>query len=84
MKSRDHVTDGYDCWCQPRFLLPCDECAGVGCWKCTNGYIELSREDAGATPMPIIVAHRPDKPAMTLGEALRQTGTEPPQPTEGA
>lgn len=28
--DREHSTDGYDCWCRPVFIVPCDECATSG------------------------------------------------------
>lgn len=24
--TEEHSTNGYDCWCDPVFLVPCDEC----------------------------------------------------------
>lgn len=28
-----HVIDGYDCWCVPRFYVPCDECGNIESWE---------------------------------------------------
>jgi hypothetical protein len=28
-----HVINGYDCWCAPRFYLPCDECGDLDSWE---------------------------------------------------
>lgn len=52
----EHTTDGFDCWCSPAYLLPCNEC-DTGCWKCTNGLIPLSRAEADASERPIVIVH---------------------------
>jgi len=69
----EHDLLGLDCWCSPRYLLPCDECdveiapaddateqifeRGSGCWKCDDGCIPLSRAEAEATERSIIIVH---------------------------
>ena len=53
-----HDTDSLGCWCAPRFYLPCDECErGQGCWKCERGLIELTREQADASDVPLVIVH---------------------------
>ncbi len=52
-----HDVESYDCWCRPRFYLPCDECDGTGCWKCSAGLIELTRAEADAAEQSLIVVH---------------------------
>jgi hypothetical protein len=52
----EHITVGPDCWCSPRYLLPCDECES-GCWKCTDGVIVLTRAEAEACDRPIVIVH---------------------------
>lgn len=48
-----------DCWCDPRFCYVCEECGGDGeCWKCEDGTLPLSRDEAMAFPDPIIIVHR--------------------------
>lgn len=54
--GRAHVTTGYDCWCRPEFLLPCDECE-TGCWRCVDGTVPLTRAEADASAHPVIVVH---------------------------
>lgn len=54
--TRAHNTIGLDCWCEPRFLLPCDEC-DTGCSKCKNGSIELSRSVARRSNSPLVIVH---------------------------
>lgn len=41
-----HSCDSLDCYCNPQYAVPCDECDGEGCWKCDDGLISLTREDA--------------------------------------
>lgn len=68
-----HDVESFDCWCRPRYYLPCDECEtspsdglGVmmvvpphlGCWKCTSGLIELTREQADICEHSLVVVHR--------------------------
>jgi hypothetical protein len=57
----EHVTTGLDCWCEPHFQLPCDEC-GDGCWKCTDGAHLLSREEAEHADRPIVIVHNERAP----------------------
>ena len=52
----EHITVGFDCWCSPRYLLPCDEC-DTGCWKCTEGFIALSRAEAERASDPLVIVH---------------------------
>lgn len=65
-----------DCWCMPRYLRPCDEC-GVDikvsihcddiatrtppCWKCVNGTIALTREEAETADFPLIIVHKEEE-----------------------
>lgn len=49
-----------DCWCEPRYCLPCDEC-DTGCWKCESGLIRLTRDEAEAEDRPIIIVHSEDE-----------------------
>lgn len=35
-----HVLDGWDCWCQPRFYYPCDECGNIESWDNAVGDAE--------------------------------------------
>lgn len=69
----EHVTQGLGCWCVPRYYLPCDECdvelapvedateriyeRGEGCWKCTDGLIELTQAEAHASEHPLVIVH---------------------------
>lgn len=80
----EHITEGFDCWCSPAYMLPCDECGDTdglaeiaddvgsdelhsdveamraevpGCWKCKNGLIELSREEAELAKEPLVIVH---------------------------
>lgn len=61
-----------DCWCMPRYLKVCDECGvtinasihcdevAIGsppCWKCRDGTIPLTREEAGLADYPLIIVH---------------------------
>lgn len=54
--AREHDTDGVDCWCSPTYFRPCDEC-DAGCWKCTEGRIALTRDEAAADEDPIVIVH---------------------------
>jgi hypothetical protein len=59
--NAEHVTDGYDCWCGPRFFVPCDECE-TGCWKCDGGKVWLTLAEAEAEDRVIVIVHnRPDR-----------------------
>lgn len=53
----EHETGDVECWCGPTFRLPCNECEGEGCWKCTDGTIAITRDEALAHPAPVIVVH---------------------------
>lgn len=53
----EHVTAGLDCWCKPTCQLPCDECENKGCWKCNDGGIPLTREQAEVEERPIVIVH---------------------------
>lgn len=63
----EHRTDGYDCWCGPQILAVCDDCDGVGCWKCgyqatdgsgeVTGLIEIDRSQVEEDERPIIIVH---------------------------
>jgi hypothetical protein len=73
MSQQEHDTDGLDCWCGPRYSLPCDECEvevapaddaseriyerGAGCWKCEGGTIRLTREQAEHADAPLVIVH---------------------------
>ena len=79
-----HSTDGLDCWCRPRYGLPCEECGDMRrlseaaerqgldrihattaelahtpmpCWKCDGGLIYLTRTEAEACGVPLVVVH---------------------------
>ena len=58
----EHTTDGLDCWCQPQYHLPCDEC-DHGCWKCEGGARILSREEAAHADRPLVIVHNEAQPA---------------------
>ena len=45
-----------DCWCDPKFYKPCDEC-DTGCWKCKDGRILLTREQASAEDGGLVIVH---------------------------
>jgi hypothetical protein len=51
-----HDIESLECWCMPSFLLPCDECDD-GCWKCDRGRIILTREQAEACDVAIVIIH---------------------------
>jgi hypothetical protein len=52
-----HVTDEtHNCWCQPRFYLPCDECEN-GCYRCDKGLIELTGDQIDAADAALVVVH---------------------------
>lgn len=53
----EHLTDGLDCWCSPRYATPCDECDGDGCWKCIDGLITLTRIEVELSDVPLIIVH---------------------------
>jgi hypothetical protein len=55
--GREHDTDGRDCWCGPTFYLVCDECDD-GCWKCDDGKIKLTPEQAAASDEPLLIVHQ--------------------------
>ena len=57
---REHVTHGLDCWCNPLWKLPCDECEN-GCWKCDRGLIPLTREEAEAAEDPLVIVHNDEQ-----------------------
>lgn len=56
MNTREHVTNGLDCWCDPAYMLPCGECE-AGCWKCVNGSTLITHEEAETTEAPIVIVH---------------------------
>ena len=45
-----------DCWCDPKFYKPCDE-GDTGCWKCKDGLIRLTREEAEAENGGLVIVH---------------------------
>lgn len=55
----EHPGEGLDCWCSPRYGLPCDECPTdkPGCWKCDGGLITLTRSEAEATDARLVIVH---------------------------
>lgn len=53
---REHDTETLDCWCNPSYLLYCDECES-GCWKCDGGSSRLSREEAEFANRPLVIIH---------------------------
>jgi hypothetical protein len=55
---QEHVCTGFDCWCLPRYMIPCDECE-EGCWKCEGGEIWVTREEAEASDLRVIIVHYP-------------------------
>lgn len=59
--ASEHTTEGLDCWCAPRYLLPCDDCDD-GCWKCEGGSIALTREQAEASWDAIVIVHNRSVP----------------------
>lgn len=69
--SAEHDTEGLDCWCQPTYHLPCDECDG-GCWKCSDGLIEITRADAEQLDEAIVIVHNDVRRG---GWAMRSTYT---------
>lgn len=54
--ASDHNNMSRVCWCCPRYLLPCDEC-DTGCWKCEDGHIVLTGEEAEKMTRPIVIVH---------------------------
>lgn len=58
MSERAHDTSesGINCWCGPTFFRPCDEC-DAGCWKCDGGRIALTKAEAQAAEVPIVIVH---------------------------
>ena len=61
---REHITDGNDCWCDPEYLLPCDDHGdSKRCWKCEgrNGCAVLTRAEADATDRSIVIVHREER-----------------------
>ena len=81
IEESEHNLEGLDCWCVPKYLLPCDECDEMeplvilpvrrlhadtpeqaqvdvaGCWKCVEGMIALTREEAEACERTVIIVH---------------------------
>jgi hypothetical protein len=53
---REHVTSGLDCWCNPTYQLPCDDCTD-GCWKCRNGVTVIDHEAAEKSARAIVIVH---------------------------
>lgn len=55
---REHDVDGLTCWCGAlRIKAVCDECE-AGCWRCEDGFRDVSAHEAGLTDGPLIVMHR--------------------------
>lgn len=53
-----HEEHGLDCWCVPTYFVPCDECEnGDGCWKCDNGKVWLTYDQALAEERTIVIVH---------------------------
>lgn len=54
--THNTVKGALDCWCDPKYYKPCDEC-DTGCWKCEDGRIRLTREQAEAEGGGLVIVH---------------------------
>lgn len=64
----EHNINSVDCWCNPVYLLPCDECED-GCWKCEDGLTELTYEEAADPDVTVIVVHRDEAAWAIIGRS---------------
>jgi hypothetical protein len=61
---REHVTEGYDCWCKPEVLAVCPECEGseAGCWKCVRGFLQCKDPASYDGPHRLLIIHHDVSP----------------------
>lgn len=54
-----------DCWCKPRFKVPCTECeaSAEGCWRCEKGWRTISRAESELHIGIVLVAHNDSAPS---------------------
>jgi hypothetical protein len=45
-EEREHATTGAHCWCGPKITRRCTELCDGGCWRCDDGWMECSADEA--------------------------------------